>query len=116
MLSDEEKKVIAMNNLSRFYDRMQVLCKDDSEKELVAVYVFKKNGRCIEDFYWSDEELTPSGFYRWLVSYNNGGTSDDDWIERVNIPEHLFNQLTELLGLRNVDTINFDGVIVSVLP
>lgn len=105
-----DKTVIAKQNYENFHRKMASLLKEEP-KQRISVYVFHNDGTSTEDFYWSDHELTPTGFYKWIKTYNKPNTFRTKHIHEVHIPDFLYKRLITMIE-QPTENINIDGVVV----
>ena len=112
MMTDEQKTEVAKKNYALFCERMTTLFNKMTQRPFLKAYVYRRDGHCVEDYYWTDEKLTPSAFYKWLLTYNNGQTAVSKWVSYVKIPSNMFDYLLTELNVPHADSLNFDGVLV----
>lgn len=108
MLSDNEKTALAKKNYQDFLDRMSKKLLD-TNLPLNArrlAFVFPVNGKMFEDHRWTDENVTPTAFYRWIHSYNQP-------IEKIILDDKVFNDLVGMVaGATQKDVLQFDDTMV----
>ena len=111
-MDDEEKKRIAKHNYDRFLTKFQSENIEIAPKQIVA-YVTLNDGTVLDDYYWTDNEVTPTRVYRWLMeNYNKHSVQRDKWAKKAVLPKRLFVELLDHLRLEETDSFMMDDVMI----
>lgn len=71
--------------------------QDSTEVDRLTAYVLHHDGYVTEDYYWTDHDITPTRFYRWLQTYNSHNKCRRSWASKVMLDDRVFDSLTSML-------------------
>lgn len=99
----------------RFNTFVQKLNKSQNilPKEQHIAYLHLRNTQVIQDFYWTDHEITPTAFYRWTKTYNATRRDRSKWADTVVIDDQLYNTLVGMMSHFEPPLIMDDITVLS---
>lgn len=109
-MNETDKTKLAKKNYDTFLKKLNV-----AEKQLdttVKVYVTTKSGKTVEDFYWSDHDISPTAVYKWLMLRNH---KQKNKIIAAKFPKTLYQRLSDMCDSDDKKQINIDGIIITTV-
>lgn len=93
MKSDAEKLTIAKKNYVGFLKNIEDKLDSPKTIQKYESFVFLENGTSVSDFYWTDNEITPTAVYRWLKGYRRQNIPRNKWAVVATISKDLYDKL-----------------------
>ena len=97
-MDDKNKLAKAKDNYTRFLERVNKVVLDE-DNELVSVIIRYRDGSTDMDYYWSDNELTPTAIQKWIkTNYNRHTTPRTKWLSEVLLEDKEYKQLSSMVS------------------
>lgn len=112
-MNEEEKLQKAKQSYEEFLEKMSKKVEEEQQDEFLVSYVMKRNNDIVEDYYWSNEDITPTKLYRWILKYNGQHVSREEWAASVRIPKELYDTVLEMLDIEeDTGVLEMDDVLI----
>jgi hypothetical protein len=111
-LTDQQKTVLAKKRYETFMKKMErQIARQPIEFQPTYVFV---NNQVKDDYYWGENRITPTAFYRWLKeTYNKTTIPKKNWATKVVLADNTFDTLISMIENANHnDVLVFDDVTV----
>lgn len=115
--TDEERVALGKKNYEEFWNKMQELASDeeDDDGKLYASYVHLKSGDVVEDYYWSDHEITPTGLLKWFGTYNQNRNHHNVVLVSIHPDKYdklitMYDNLYEPLEVNGIQVVRNDTI------
>lgn len=109
------KKEIAKKNLEEFFKKFETELEEPKDPlDFIRSYVVKRNGSIVEDFYWTDNIITPTAVLKWIKEYNRSNVKQSEWIVEARLEDRIYKELQKMLEKDIEDIIINDVKIVKV--
>lgn len=111
MISEQEKTDKAKKSYEHFWQRLSEK-QDDETNQLLPCYKTLTNGKVVQDYYWSDHEITPTALLRWINKHNNTTKKRTEWIKEIMLHPNSYDKLIDMYA-NFTEPLIVDDVLIT---